>query len=129
MKKAIATLTLSLALAACSGNSSPTMGFPAADANDDDAVTPEEYLEFWKTTNRFADYDLDRDGGLNLHEYGEAVDDPYDGEEFFVGLDRNRDRLLSGEEFIKGWYMIFDVDRNGVLSRAEYDSAINALDD
>jgi len=129
MKNTIATLAISLALAACSGNSSPTVGFPAADVNDDDSVTPEEYLEFWKTTNRYADFDLDRDGSLNRFEYGEAVDDLYDGDEFFTGLDRNRDNLLSSEEFIKGWYMMFDVDGNKVLSRDEYNAAINALDD
>ena len=128
MRIALATLTISFALAACSSNAAPNVGFPVADANSDDTVSPEEYLAFWKTTNRYADFDIDRDGSLNKNEYEEAVDDDYDGPEFFHGLDRNHDSMLSREEFIKGWYMMFDVDRNKVLSRAEYDAAINALD-
>jgi hypothetical protein len=128
MKNALATLTLSLALAACSGNHTTTLGFPAADVDDDASITPQEYLQFWKTTNRYDDFDVDRNGTLNKNEYEEAVDDDYDGPEFFHGLDRNQDGMLTGEEFIKGWFLMFDVDRNNVLSRAEYDAAINALD-
>ena len=129
MKNAIATLAISFALAACSSsNPAPYIGFPAADADSDDAVSPQEYMEFWKTSNRFADFDVDGNGSLNKNEYEEAVDDDYDGIEFFQGLDRNQDGMLSSEEFIKGWYMMFDVDRNKVLSRAEYNAAINALD-
>jgi hypothetical protein len=85
-------------------------------------------MEFWKTSNRFADFDTDGNGSLNKNEYEEAVDDDYDGIEFFEGLDRNKDSMLSSEEFIKGWFVMFDVDQNKVLSRAEYNAAINALD-
>ena len=127
MKNALTTLAVSLALAACS-SATTTLGFPAADVNDDDAVSREEYLEFWNTTTAFAVYDVSGDGNLDRAEYGDAVDDAYDGDDFFIGLDRDMNHVLSQNEFVGGWYLMFDVDRNGVLSRDEYNAAINALD-
>ena len=129
MKKTIATLSLMLALTACASSSGGTYGFPAADVDDDDSVSPDEYLEFWKTSDRFAEYDLSRDGNLDRTEYNEAVEEPYQGDDYFRGLDRNMDNVLSSQEFISGWYKMFDLDGNGVLSRAEYEAAIDALDD
>lgn len=130
MKKTIATLSLMLALAACSSTNGGTYGFPVADVDDDDSVTPEEYLEFWKTSDRYSIYDVNNDGNLDRAEYMEAVDDErYHGDEFFHGLDRNRDNVLSRQEFVVGWFKMFDVDNNGVLSEAEYESALDALED
>ncbi|MGH7469339.1 MAG: hypothetical protein ACRENP_15410 [Longimicrobiales bacterium] len=51
----------------------------------------------------------------------------YETNDFFEGLDRNGNRMLSRTEFIQGWFGIFDTNRNKSLSRDEFRNSIESL--
>jgi Ca2+-binding EF-hand superfamily protein len=72
-------------------------------------------------------YDDDDDGNLSRTEYHEAVDDSYETDAYFKGLDQDANNQLSRQEFNDGWFRMFDADQNGTLSESEFRSAIGAL--
>src|SRR5688572_9755150 len=123
MMRIIGTLAVSVAFAACSTVAS-TVGFPAADADDDDMVNRAEFNEFFDDTDLFERFDDDDNGNLNRTEYNEAVDDAYETDAYFRGLDRDNSNTLSRDEFIGVWFDMFDGDRSGTLTRGEFRNAI-----
>lgn len=126
--RSVTALVSALALAACS-TVATTIGFPAADADDNDALSQSEFHEFLTDdTKAYGNFDDNDDGMLNRTEYNEAVDDAYETDSFFRGLDRDSSGMLSQQEFIDGWFNIFDTDRNGTLTRREFEAAIDALE-
>ena len=126
MNRIVTSLAISLSLAACSTVTS-TVGFPAADANDDDMLNRAEFEEFWDDTDAFGRYDDNDDGMLSRMEYNEAVDSDYEGDAYFRGLDTNNNGNLSRDEMIGGWFNMFDLNKNGTLSDDEFDNAVGAL--
>lgn len=120
-------LSFAVALSACA-TAATTVGFPAADADDNDALSPAEFNEFFDDTDAFEKFDDDDDGFLNRTEYNEAVDSPYEADSYFTPLDANQDAKLDRSEFIGGWFGMFDGDKNGALSKGEFENAIESLE-
>ena len=72
-----AILAISIALAACASVAT-TVGFPAADADDDNVLSYSEFNEVFDDTDGYERYDDDDNGVLNRTEYNEAVDTQYE---------------------------------------------------
>ena len=128
MKRNIRALAVSLLITACAPAPAPlgfAAAFPAADANRSDAVSRKEFDEFWADHKIFKRFDRDGDSVLSLKEFAEAVGPKY--EEHFVQFDINRNNSLTRVEVMAGWYDLFDADRTGTLSRAEFDNSVRAL--
>jgi hypothetical protein len=126
MRRTLGTLAFSFLLAAC-GTVASTVGFPAADANDDDALTRTEFNEFWDETDAYERFDDNDDGNLSREEYNEAVDSEYEAEAYFRGFDTDNNMMLSREEFVGGWFRMFDVDKNGMHSKREFENSVKSL--
>jgi Ca2+-binding EF-hand superfamily protein len=126
MIRKVGLLAVAFAFAACS-TVATTVGFPAADADDDDALSNAEFHEFFDDTDAFERFDDNDDGSLNRTEYNEAVDDAYEGDSYWTGLNGDNNDRLSREEFIGGWFKMFDADRNNMLTRSEFENAIESL--
>ena len=125
MKRTIPALAVSLLLAACA-TAATTIGFPAADADDNESLTRKEFDEFWDDTNLFERFDDDDDRALSLKEFQEAVDSEY--EAHFTHFDINKNNSLSASEMTCGWYDLFDADKSGTLSRGEFEKSIAGLE-
>jgi Ca2+-binding EF-hand superfamily protein len=126
MIRTIATLTVALAIAACA-TVATTVGFPVADADNNEMISTAEFGEVWDDLDLFENFDDDDNGTVSRTEYNEAVAATYETDSYFRGLDRDRNGTLSRDEFINGWYTMFDNDRSGSLNRNEFRSAIDAL--
>lgn len=116
-----------VSLVACA-TAAATVGFPAADADDNDLLSPAEFNEFFDDTNLFERFDDNDDHALSRAEYNEAVDSQYETDSHFNGLDRDASATLSRSEFVDGWFTMFDEDKNGSLTHAEFETAIGSLD-
>ena len=123
----VLTLAIGVTIAACASVAT-TVGFPAADADDDNMLSYAEFNEVFDDTDGYERYDDDDNGVLSRTEYNEAVDAQYETDAFFHGLDRNHNGTLTREEFVAGWFNMFDTDKNNYLRRAEFESAIRALE-
>ena len=126
MIRTFATLTVALALGACA-SAVATVGFPAADDDDNDMISTTEFGEVWADFDLFENFDDDDNNTVSRMEYNEAVDAPYETDAFFRGLDRDRNGSLTRDEFVNGWFTMFDTDRNGSHNRSEFRSAMDAL--
>ncbi|HSL70181.1 MAG TPA: hypothetical protein VK864_08050 [Longimicrobiales bacterium] len=124
----IFTLVASFIVAGCATTAATTIGFPAADADDDDLLTSAEFNEFWDDSDLYERFDDNDDGNLTRQEYNEAVEDGYETEAHFKGLDSNNNGMLDRSEFINGWFNMFDADKNSRLTRAEFENAVDALE-
>lgn len=127
MLRRLALLITCVATAACASTVATTVGFPAADADDDDVLTTAEFHEFFDDTDAYERYDDNDDGNLTRQEYNEAVDEAYETDAYFKGLDASNDGSLTRAEFIDGWFRMFDANQDQRLSRGEFDSAVEAL--
>lgn len=127
MLRKIGLLATALAFAGCA-TVATTVGFPAADANDDDMLNSAEFHEFFDDTDAFERFDDDDDGSLTRTEYNEAVDDTYETDAYFNGLDTDKNSKLNKHEFVGGWFNLFDADKNNMLSKAEFENAIASLE-
>ena len=125
--RTFAALVTTLALSACA-SSGTTIGFPSADADDNDMLSQSEFDVVFEDTGFYGEFDVNDDGMLSRAEYNEAVDDAYATDEFFIGYDRDRSGSLSRQEFVNGWFFSWDSDRSGSLDSREYSAAIAALD-
>jgi Ca2+-binding EF-hand superfamily protein len=126
MIRTFATVTVALAIGACA-TVATTVGFPAADADDNDMISTTEFGEVWDDFDLFERFDDDDNNTVSRTEYNEAVDATYETDAYFRGLDRDRNGTLSRDEFVNGWFTMFDNDRNGSLNRNEFRSAMDAL--
>ena len=127
MIRTIAMFTVAVALAACA-TVATTVGFPAADADDNDLISVSEFRNVWDDMDIFEKFDDDNNGNLNRTEYNTAVDNPYETDTYWRGFDKNRDNMLSRDEFIDGWFTMFDADRSGSHNRSEFRSAMESLE-
>jgi hypothetical protein len=133
MIRKLGALGLAFALAACSTSASTStnepgiVGFPAADGDNNRALSVTEFRDFLGG-NAYNRFDDNHDGLLSRKEYEEAVSDEYETDAFWHALNKNHNETLNRKEFIDGWFKIFDVDKNGRLSQAEFDHAIEHLD-
>ena len=127
LRKSLAVLVTAGFAAACA-TTVATVGFPAADANDDNMLTRAEFTEFFDDTDAYERYDDNDDGNLSRMEYNEAVASRYEGDAYFRGLDRDSNGSLTRMEFIDGWFGMFDTDRSGNLSRSEFENALDGLE-
>ena len=125
--RTVAALFSSVALAACATVAS-TVGFPSADADDNDVLSQSEFDEVFDDTRLYGNFDDNDDGMLSRMEYNEAVDDMYETDAFFTGFDRDRNGMLSRQEFVTGWFTAWDIDRSGSLDRREFTAAMNGLE-
>ena len=128
MLRKLIGLAACIGMAACASTAATTIGFPAADANDDDLMNLAEWNEFDGDSDLFTRYDDDDDGNLTRTEYNEAVDPTFESDAYFAGLDADRSGNLSRSEFIDGWFRMFDSDSSGTLTRGEFDNAVEALE-
>jgi Ca2+-binding EF-hand superfamily protein len=126
MIRTIATLTIALAIAACA-TVATTVGFPAADVDNNEMISSTEFGEVWDDLDVFENFDDDDNGSVSRIEYNEAVETIYESDAYFRGLDRDRNGSLTRDEFVNGWYTMFDNDRSGSHNRNEFRSAIDAL--
>ena len=126
MIRTFATLTVALALGACA-TVATTVGFPAADDDDNDMISTTEFGEVWADFDLFENFDDDDNNTVSRMEYNEAVDTQYETDAYFRGLDRDRNGSLTRDEFVNGWFTMFDNDRNGSHNRSEFRSAMDAL--
>ena len=126
MFRTIATLTVALTIAACA-TVATTVGFPAADVDNNDMISSAEFGEVWDDLDLFERFDDDDNGNVNRTEYNEAVAATYEPDAYFRGLDRDRNGNLSRQEFVTGWFTMFDNDRSGSMNRSEFRSALDAL--
>jgi Ca2+-binding EF-hand superfamily protein len=126
MMRTFAALTVALAFGACATVVS-TVGFPAADADDNDMISSTEFGEVWADFDLFENFDDDDNNTVSRTEYNEAVNTTYESDAYFRGLDRDRSGTLTRDEFVNGWFTMFDNDRNGTLNRNEFRSAMDAL--
>ena len=127
MLRKFGALAAALTLAACATVAS-TVGFPAADADDDDLLSVAEFREFFDDTDAYERFDDNDDGMLSRTEYTEAVDSPYEADTYWHGLNIDHNDTLSRDEFIDGWFKMFDADKSNSLSRAEFENAIESLE-
>lgn len=127
MIKRLGILAMAVALGACS-TVATTVGFPAADADDDDSLSSTEFHQFFDNIDLFERFDDDDNGTLSRTEYNEAVDDAYEADAYWNGLNTDNNDQLTREEFIGGWFKLFDADKNNLLSRSEFDNAIESLE-
>lgn len=127
MSKLALTLVAALALTAGCSSAVSTVGFPAADANDDDMLNRAEFEEFWDDTDAWERFDDNDDNMLSRTEYNEAVDANYEPDGYFRGLDTNNSGNLSRDELVGGWFNMFDMNKNGMLDDDEFDNAIESL--
>jgi len=126
MLRSTTALAHCLSFAACASLAT-TVGFPAADADDNDVLSQSEFNEFFDDTDGFERFDDDDNGSLSRTEYNEAVDATYETDAFFSGLDRDHNSSLSRSEFLTGWFGQFDANKNGSLSRSEFEASLEAL--
>jgi Ca2+-binding EF-hand superfamily protein len=119
-------LAVTIFLGGCAA-AAATAGFPAADADDDDVLSAAEFQEAFDDLDAYERYDDDDDGNLSRTEYNEAVDEKYETDAYFKGLDRDANSQLSRQEFIDGWFAMFDADQSKTLSEGEFRSAVDAL--
>jgi hypothetical protein len=121
MTRAMVILAGCLATAGCASTVATTVGFPTADADNDDMLTTAEFREFIDDSNAFENYDDNDDGMLSRMEYNEAVESTYETDDYFRGFDTDSNGSLNETEFIEGWFKQFDKnkdDRSAVLSHA-----------
>ena len=125
--RTIYTLAIGLAVAGCA-TVATTVGFPAADADDDDVLSTQEFHKFFDDVDAYERFDDNDDEALSRGEYNEAVDDGYETDAHFKGFDTDGNGSLSRDEFINGWYGMFDTDKSATLTRGEFENAIEALE-
>ena len=127
MLRKFSVLAIAIALGGCA-TMATTVGFPAADADDDDSLSSAEFHEFFDDTDYFERIDDDDNGTLSRTEYNEAVDTEYEAETYWTGLNTDNNDQLTRDEFIGGWFKMFDTDKNGMLSENEFENAIESLE-
>ncbi|HSL70180.1 MAG TPA: hypothetical protein VK864_08045 [Longimicrobiales bacterium] len=124
----ISTLLLSFALAGCGATAAQTIGWPAADADETGSLTMDEFTYYWNSNELFERMDDNDNGCVSRKEYTEFVQDEYEGDVYFNGLDDDHDGTICRQEMIPGWYNMFDTDKDGILSRHEFNRSIDALE-
>ena len=124
----ISTLLLSFALAGCGATAAQTIGWPAADADETGSLMMDEFTYYWNSNQLFERMDDNDNGCVGRKEYTEFVQDEYEGDVYFNGLDENHDGAICRQEMIPGWFKMFDTDKNGRLSRHEFNLSIDALE-
>ena len=124
----ISTLLLSFALAGCGATAAQTIGWPAADADETGSLTMDEFTYYWNSNELFERMDDNDNGCVSRKEYTEFVQDEYEGDVYFNGLDEDHDGTICRQEMIPGWYSMFDTDKDGILSRHEFNLSIDALE-
>ena len=102
-------------------------GFDSTDTDENDAISRAEWADFMDGLDLYPRYDDNDDGYLSREEYREAVDSSIEGESYYLGFDRDRNDLLTENEFRDGIFNSFDRDGNGWFNEGEYESAVNAL--
>jgi hypothetical protein len=124
----ISTLLVGIALAGCAPTAAQVIGWPAADADVDDNLTMDEFRYYWSSNRLFERMDDNDNGCVGRKEYTEFVIDEYEGDVYFNGLDDDHDGAICRQEMIPGWYNMFDTDKNGTLSRHEFNRSVDALE-
>ena len=124
----ISTLLLSFALAGYGATAAQTIGWPAADADETGSLMMDEFTYYWNSNQLFERMDDNDNGCVGRKEYAEFVQDEYEGDVYFNGLDENHDGAICRQEMIPGWFNMFDTDKNGRLSRHEFNLSIDALE-
>lgn len=121
-------LTL-LVVAASTGCAAATseFAFGRVDSSDDDMVSRAEFAEFVDDVDAFDRYDDNDNGTLSMQEYREAADADVEGDAYFRGFDRDRNNELSRDEYLTGWFDLFDLDDDGMLNEDEFENAAGSM--
>ncbi len=100
----------------------------AADANDDDQVTREEFQAF--RAKQFPRLDRNKDGAISMADVPTRlqnnVRDKLENADVVAGFDLDSDRKVTRQEFENGPTRIFDAydtDGNGIISGVEFETA------
>lgn len=125
MKRLFALLLLA-GVTACAAATSE-FAFGRADSSDDDMVSRSEFAEFVDDVDAFVAYDDNDDGSLSRVEYREAADDDVEGDAYFDGFDRDGNDALSRDEYLTGWFNLFDTDDDSMLDEDEFDNAVGNM--
>jgi hypothetical protein len=130
MKRTLAAFAVSFGLAACSSSSGElAVGFPVADVNQDASLAPAEFDRWVIDTNAYARFDDNDDGVISRDEYNKAVEERYEGDDYFIAFDLDQDGSLSRNEFVGGLFRMYDINRDGLLTQDEFDLAREGLDE
>lgn len=100
----------------------------ATDANDDGDVTQDEFKAF--RAKQFPRLDRNKDGAVSVNDVPERlqnrVRDKIENGDVIAGFDLDGDKKVTRQEFENGPTKIFDsydADKNGVITKAEFDHA------
>lgn len=127
MLRRLGALAVVLALGACATTAS-TVGFPSADADDDDLLSFAEFDQYFVDSGLFSEFDDNNDGMLNREEYNDSVHETYETDVYFNALDVDHNGMVSRSEFLDGWFKMFDMDRSNTLDSTEFANAIQSLE-
>ncbi len=95
--------------------------FTQADKNGDEIISKDEFES--RVRSRFNEYDRNKDGRLDIEEFGSGSNPEVVKE--FKFMDRNSDGFVNADEFYRAALQKreeMDFNRDGRISREEYNS-------
>lgn len=101
--------------------------FDAADTNNDDVISKDEFYGFVGDAGIYADYDYDGDGFIDETEFdGIDWNDGVDFDDEFNEWDVDGDSYLTDNELYDGYFDYYDEDEDGHWDTMEWDDAGDA---